>query len=119
MNENSISHQYFGPQKISGHKTWEIITTETKKYYPQFLDISKARFALEDMYLLRAASQCSYKKDESIVLLQNTVKKYLVCIKKCNFASHKDILYAEIISYWYNFGRIYYLLHNLRHKIKL
>ena len=113
MNEESISHQSFGAKKLSGHRTWFTICEETQREWPQYLHLAQARYGLEDMYLLRLASQDGYKKDEQIRLLQNTVRHYLTQIKKSGLIGLKDTIYAELICKWYGFGRFYYQLHNL------
>lgn len=112
MNEDSISHQVFGAKKLTGHMTWNVICEETARLWPQYLHIAQARFVLEDMYLLRLASQDGYKKDEHIIILQNTVRQYLTQIKNSGLIGLKDTIYAEIICRWYGFGRFYYQLHN-------
>lgn len=113
MNEASISHQVFGAKKLTGHKVWTIISEETAKLWPQYLHIAQARFGLEDMYLLRLASQDGYKKDEHIAILQKTVKRFLPEIKQSGLIGMKDLIYARFICRWYGFGRFYYLLHYL------
>ena len=111
MNENSISHQVFGEKKLTGHRTWAIICKETAKMWPQYLHIAQARYGLEDMYLLRLASQDGYKRGDQIKMLQHTVRHYLTQIKNSGLIGLKDTIYAEIICRWYGFGRFYYLLH--------
>lgn len=113
MNENSISHQVFGEKKLTGHRTWAIICEETAKMWPQYLHIAQARYGLEDMYLLRLASQDGYKRGDQIKMLQHTVRQYLTQIKNSGLIGLKDTIYAEIICRWYGFGRFYYQLHNL------
>lgn len=107
MNEDSISHQSFGEKKLTGHQTWTLISEDVKKRWPQYTDLALGTFALQDMYLLRAASQSGYKKNQQINDLQQTVKRYYKQLKLYANASRKDVIYAWLICSWYGFGRIY------------
>ena len=50
MNQTSISHQNWSPQKKgTDHGVWEAISSDTEKWWPQYLTIAKARFAIQDM----------------------------------------------------------------------
>lgn len=114
MNEESISHQTFGEKKLTGHKTWQIITDEVRQFWSQYLDIALGTFALQDMYLLRAASQSGYKKDKMIRQLQSVVLVHLSKILNRNNVTLKECIYAQIISRCYAFGRFYYFLHKCK-----
>lgn len=113
MNEESISHQSFGDKKLTGHLTWSIITEDVAKRWPQFLDIAKSSFGLQDMYLLRAASQSGYKKNDEITKIQKTVKAYLPQILHRKDLGIKDRIYARLICRWYGFGSLYYNLYKM------
>lgn len=113
MNEDSISHQSFGEKKLTGHLTWSIITDDAAKRWSQFLDIAKSSFGLQDMYLLRAASQSGYKKNAEIKKIQKTVKTYLPQILSRKTLGIKDRIYACLICRWYGFGKIYFKIHYL------
>lgn len=113
MNDESISHQSFGEKKLTGHQTWTIISEDVKTRWPQYTDLVLGTFALQDMYLLRAASQCGYKQNLQTKELQQTMKKYYKQLKRYANVSWKDVIYAWLICRWYGFGRIYYQLHNL------
>lgn len=118
MNEESISHQSFGDKKLSGHLTWSLITEDVAKHWPQFLDIAKSSFGLQDMYLLRAASQSGYKKNEEIKKIQKTVKTYLPQILSRKNLGFKDRIYARLIFRWYGFGKLYYALNKLKSDVR-
>lgn len=107
MNEDSISHQSFGKKKLTGHQTWTIISEDVKKRWPQYADLALGTFALQDMYLLRAASQSGYKHNSQTKELQNSVKKYYKQLKQYANARRKDVIYAWLICRWYGFGRLY------------
>lgn len=113
MNTSSISHQSFGDKKLTGHLTWSIITEETSKLWPQYLDIAKARWGMEDMYLLRQAAQSNYPCDNSIKELQQTVKRFLPQMKKTELLKGKEVLNANIMCRWYWYGFLYNKLHQI------
>lgn len=114
MNEESISHQPFGFKKLTGHQTWTILSENVKKRWPQYTDIVMATFAMSDMYLLQAAAQSSYPKNENIRMLQRSIRnkhKYLKGLRK---SDKKRWIYATMIMYWYGYGKVYYRLHLLK-----
>ena len=114
MNDASISHQSFGEKKLTGHLTWQLITDDVRQSWPQYLDIALGTYALQDMYLLRAASQSGYKKDKMIRQLQIVVLVHLSKILNRNNVTLKECIYAQIISRCYPFGRFYYFLHKCK-----
>lgn len=102
MNQNSLSHSIFGPQKLSGHTVWTKLCSETKQFYPEFLDIARARFCIETTLLLRDAAHCNYEEKGNIKMLQQTIKKYWDCLNKIKITSFKMKAYAFLAcrSYW-------------------
>lgn len=104
MNDDSLSHSSFGSKKLSGHLTWKIITNETEKQWPQFLCIAKARWAIEDIQLVRAAAHDGYPNNDEIKELQNTVKRYFFDIIKAKITSARMIMYSYVASRWYKFA---------------
>lgn len=114
MNEESISHQSFGEKKLTGHQTWTIISEDVKKRWPQYANLALGTFALQDMYLLRDASQSGYKKNLKIKGLQNTIKKHFKNLQYHSNASKKDVIYAWLICRWYGFGRVYFVLNRVK-----
>lgn len=114
MNEASISHQSFGEKKLTGHLTWQLITDDARKFWPQYLDIALGTFALQDMYLLRSASQSGYKKDDKIRCLQHVVLVHMSQILTRKSITLKESIYARMICRCYAFGRLYYKLHKCK-----
>lgn len=116
MNEDSISHQSFGDKKLTGHQTWTIISDDVKKRWPQYTELALGTFALQDMYLLRDASQSGYKINQQIKDLQKTIKKYFHHLKHHANARKKDFIYAWLICRWYWFGSLYFALNKLKNR---
>lgn len=114
MNEDSISHQSFGEKKFTGHLTWQLITGDVRRLWPRFLDVAMGTFALQDMYLLRAASQSSYPKNDWVRTIQKNVRCNIFKVLNTRKLNLKDKVYICIIGYCYKFGKLYYKLFNLR-----
>ncbi len=106
MNETSISHQTYGEKKMSGHKVWTKIVADTICLWPQYIDIARARFALEDMWQLYFASLSGYKFDENIHIFQINIRRNIGIIIKSNLASNSKIFFAILISYCYGIGAL-------------
>lgn len=118
MNNQSISHNKFGDQKLTGHKVWQMITEDTMNEWPRFTDIAQARWGMESMYLLRQAGQSRYRKDKAIVELQNTVRRYIPNMKSTGLLEGREVLNATIMSYWYGYNIIYDILNKLKCKLR-
>ena len=118
INEASISHQSFGEKKLTGHLTWQLITDDVRQSWPQYLDIALGTFALQDMYLLRAASQSNYAMCPSIKEIQNNIKNNIKYLKQSRTLTLNEYIYIHAICHLYFFGKIYYLLHKLKNKFK-
>lgn len=116
MNEDSISHQSFGEKKLTGHLTWQLITDDVRQSWPQYLDIALGTFALQDMYLIQAASVDGFPMNKSIRLLQNTIKQNLQFIR--NRCTIKLYLSAFLSTFWYGYFRFYHALHRLKKAVK-
>ena len=114
MNEESISHQSFGEKKLTGHQTWILITEDVGEKWPQYIDLARGTFGLQDMYLLRAASQSGYEKNDEIIKIQKTVRRYLLQLLRHGNLGIKDSIYAQIICRWYGFGKVYYKLYKIK-----
>lgn len=107
MNNNSLSHKSWTPDKKgSNHIVWETISGETKRYWPGYVDIALARYALEDTWALYYASLASYPYDKEIILRQNNVKKNFLLVKNAKLCSIKIVLLAIMLSWCYPAGRI-------------
>lgn len=106
-NMNSISRQKWTPDKKgTGHLVWQTICDDVVKSWPQYLDIARARFALEDMWALYFASLCNYKYNEHIKIRQQNIRKNLYCIRKYKIDGFDKYLTAVVLSRWYGLGRI-------------
>ena len=116
MNEASISHQSFGEKKLTGHLTWQLITDDVRQSWPQYLDIALGTFALQDFYLIQAASVDRFSGKESVRQLQNTVKKNLRFIK--NRCSTKLFISAFFSTFWFGYFRLYYCFYKIKRAIK-
>lgn len=111
MNANSLSHLNWTPEKKgSGHLVWEAITNETKTLWPQYLNIAKARFAMEDFWGLYYAALCNYPKDREIKRRQDNVKKNLPLIIQYRLDSKFKILVAFVLCRFYDAGSIIRLI---------
>ena len=118
MNEESISHQAFGYKKLTGHKTWAILTNEVEEKWPQYTNLVHGVFARSDMHLLQAAAQSRYLKDEHIKELQRNVRKNYKYLKPLLKHDFKKLMYATMIMYWYGFGKIYYALNKMKSNVR-
>lgn len=107
MNDESISHGDFGPKKLSGHEVWSQICNDVEKLFPQYFDISLARFCIEDTLLLRNAAHTRYKNIHNIKMLQHTIKQHWKYLNMVNITSIKMKLYAFLACRSYRFARIF------------
>ena len=106
MIDASISHQSWTPQKKgSGSIVWRTITEETAKWWPQYLDIAQARYAIEDMWGLYYASLAEYPYDEHIRERQLNVRRNLRLIRKSGLVSTNKIVTCYALAYCYSLGR--------------
>ena len=107
MNDESISHQTWSPDKKgTDHYVWEEITNDVAVRWPQYLNISKARFALQDMWALYFASLSKYPYDEEIKLRQRNVRKKLRYIWNSKLVGFNKIVTAFSLSHCYRSGII-------------
>lgn len=105
MNQTSISHQNWSPQKKgTDHGVWEAISSDTEKWWPQYLTIAKARFAIQDMWALYYASLSDYKYDKHIQLRQKNIRENLKNIRSSHLLGMKKHIFTWIISRWYQIG---------------
>lgn len=100
-NENSLSRSTFDGRKFTAYTTWDTISTDTDELWPQYSDVAHARFACEMTQILRYAALSGYKRDESIKLLQEEVRRDGSKIKKTDVSSMKMRAYAWLISRHY------------------
>lgn len=107
MNDGSISHQRFGPKKMSGHKVWNTIVAQTQLLWPKYLDIARARFAAEDMWQLYFAAMNDYPKDNYIKMVQEHVREDFKLLKQSKLINKKKLLFAWCISHCYASGKLF------------
>ena len=91
---NNLSNSTFNEKKFSAYYVWKDICSDTERYWPQFLDIARARYAIEMTLLMRDAA-CSKSKDKcKIKKMQQVIKKYGHLITKTKLSSHKMFIYS-------------------------
>ncbi len=98
VNMNSISRQSFNGKKFTAYTVWDTICRDVDEDMPQYRDIAYARFACEMTQILRAAALSGYKRDTSVEVLQEIVRRYGHLIRKTGISSSKMSLYAYLIS---------------------
>lgn len=115
MNANSLSHLNWTPEKKgSGHLVWEAITNETQTLWPQYLNIAKARFAMEDFWGLYYAAICDYPYDDEIAKRQKHVRNSLSLIKHSGLMSRNKLFFALIICRRYGFGSFLKMIRKIK-----
>ena len=105
-NEDSLSRQHFNGKKFTSYTAWDMICRDVDESWPQFSDIAHARFACEMTQVLRAAAMSGYKRDNSVKLLQETVRRDGPKINKTGISSKKMSLYAWLISRHYRLASL-------------
>ena len=106
MNDTSISHSSFSTKKYSAHLVWERITNDVIEYWPQYVNIAKARWAMEDVLLLRSAGLSRSPYNSEVKSLQDNIKCNFHLMQKADFISLKWLIYAFIASRNYAFAKI-------------
>lgn len=110
-NLSSLSRQAWTPEKKgSGHQVWETITADTEKIWPQYLEIAKARFALEDFWGLYYAALCGYRYDNHIRIRQANVRQNMSHIKNSKLESRAKVVTASLLCRCYSIGMILRLI---------
>lgn len=101
-NMESLSRQSFNGKKFSAYTAWDLICRDVDEAWPQYSDIAHARFACEMTQILFAATRSGYRHDNSIRLLQETVRRDGPKIAKTGISTWKMSHYAWLIShnYW-------------------
>lgn len=102
-NQTSLSRSNWHPDKKgTGHLVWQMISEDTIKLWPQFINIAKTRFAIEDFWALYYASAAGYTYDQHIKLRQYNVRKNFIQILMSNLVSTKIKVCALISSFNYS-----------------
>lgn len=89
INPQSISKQTFGEKKMTGHEVWKIITNSVKEHWPQYNDIAKTRWAIEDLQLLIDAAHASYSSKE-LIPIRHIVKSNFINLLLSSLPSRYD-----------------------------
>ncbi len=106
-NMQSLSRLSWSPErKGTGHLVWQTICDDTKTMWPQYLDIARARFGMEDMWGIYFASRCDYPYDEHIRMRQTNIRHCLSDMRKYKPDGFAKYIVAAIFSCWYGFGKI-------------
>ena len=105
VNPDSLSRQSFNGKKFSAYTVWDAICRDVDEARPEYRDIVYARFACEMTQILRAAALSGYKRNTSVKLLQEVVRRYGHLISKTGISSMKMSLYAFMVSRSYFLAR--------------
>lgn len=104
--EGSLSTSLWTPHKKgSSSIVWQTIVKETFQLWPQYADIARARYAIEDMWGLYYASLANYPYDEHIKERQINIRKNLGLIRKSGLVSTNKILTAYALANCYHLGK--------------
>lgn len=105
-NPRSASHSNWNPyRKGTGHKVWEKISAETSILWPEFEEIAKARFALEEMWALYFAASANYPCDEHIYIRQKSIKENKSALRHYQIDGKEKYFTALILAYCYPAGK--------------
>lgn len=104
MNNASISHQPFGPKKMSGHQVWSTIYADTCRDWPQYRQIARAAFAISDMWLLFYAALDGYPFDKNIGHYQRHVRKNIIDIARARHIKVNKKFFALGMALSYKLG---------------
>lgn len=105
--EGSLSTSLWTPQKKgSSSIVWQTIADETFQLWPQYTDIARARFAIEEMWGLYYASLANYPYDEHIKKRQMNIRKNLGLIRRLGLVSTNKIFAAYALAYCYHLGKL-------------
>lgn len=104
-NEDSLSRQRFNGKKFTAYTAWDMICRDVDESWPQYSDIAHARSACEMTQILRAAALSGYPHDDSVRLLQESVRRDGPKIAKVGISSLKMSMYAWLISHHYWLAR--------------
>ena len=101
VNENSLSRQHFNGKKFTAYSSWDLICRDVDESWPQYSDIAHARFACEMTQILRAAALSGYKRNNSVKLLQEEIRRDGHKMTSTGVSSWKMRLFAWLISHNY------------------
>lgn len=104
MNDASISHQTFGPQKMSGHQVWATIYADTCRDWPEYKRVARAAFAISDMWLLFYAALDKYPFDKNISHFQRHVRENIIDILRAQHIKVNKKVFALGMALSYRLG---------------
>lgn len=105
-NPTGISLSSFDERKFSAYFVWKRISEETRRWWPQYEDIVRARYAVESTVLLLHAADSKYSNRQNIRKLQQVAKLYGPLIAKTHISSRKMSALSWISSRSYAVTRI-------------
>lgn len=104
--EGSLSTSPWSPHKKGTSSiVWQTIADEALHLWPQYADIARARYAIEDMWGLYYAALANYPYDKHIKNRQMNIRKNLGYIRKFGLVSANKILTAYALAYCYHLGK--------------
>ena len=104
--DGSLSTSSWTPQKKgSSSIVWQTIAEEASLLWPQYADIARARYAIEDMWSLYYASIANYPYDEHIKERQINIRKNLGLIRRLGLVSTNKIFAAYALANCYQLGK--------------
>lgn len=101
QNKNSLSRQHFDGKKCTALTVWSTITSDCERYWPEYRELSHARFACEMAKILRDAVCEKYKRDDKIRKLQQVIREDVHLIRKTGVSSCKMMCFAWLVSHHY------------------
>ncbi len=104
MNDASISHQAFGPKKMSGHQVWATIYADTCRDWPEYKRVVRAAFAISDMWLLFYAALDKYPFDKNISHFQRHVRENIIDILRAQHIKVNKKVFALGMALSYRLG---------------
>ena len=106
IHKDSLSTQKWTPQKKgTGSIVWKSICLDCKRLWPQYLNIAKTRYAIEDMWCLYFACLSGYQYDDEIRKRQNNIRKNLIKIFKSDISNYKIKVFSCLSTSSYNFSK--------------
>lgn len=104
--KGSLSTSSWTPQKKGSNSiVWQTIAEEASLLWPQYADIARARYAIEDMWSLYYASIANYPYDEHIKERQINIRKNMGLIRRLGLVSTNKIFAAYALANCYQLGK--------------
>lgn len=98
-NPTSLSRSSWSPErKGTGHIVWETIVKDTELQWPEFADLAKGSWAINDMWMIYFAAKTNYKRDINIKCYQQVIKDNFKNVSNFNLLGIKHKLFAIFAS---------------------